>query len=311
MRETTRSTVRGLSDRDRRVLDFEQDAPSRPRARRRRSVGARPHVRPRYQQLLGSLIERPAALAYAPMLVGRLLRLRDSCGRRAQRPHLRRADPGADPRALARRPTEITHPWRSSPTTVSTACPTRCCASAPTAPEPRRHGGWIVFAWAALAVRRARRQRRRLARRDQQQLPVPQPDDESERRRRHDAPSGSPPVRARRRSPRRPRRPAVTDPSKVDSTKTTITVLNAHRDRGPRGHRRHRARERRLVGRQQGQRVERRSRTSVVYYDGRRPTTKAIALGIAKKLGITTVSRARRSPGPRSRWCSGADYTSK
>jgi hypothetical protein len=65
-----------LSERDRAVLDFEQRAPSAPGAREaavRREFGLGVV---RYQQMLNSLIDRPAALAYAPMLVGRLQRLR-------------------------------------------------------------------------------------------------------------------------------------------------------------------------------------------------------------------------------------------
>ena len=67
-----------LSERDRRILDFEQDAP---RAVAEKEVAVRRELglsATRYQQLLNSLIDRPAALAYAPMLVGRLQRLRDS-----------------------------------------------------------------------------------------------------------------------------------------------------------------------------------------------------------------------------------------
>jgi hypothetical protein len=67
-----------LTARDRRILDFEQHAPSvaaRKEAAIRSELGL---TGPRYQQLLGSLIEKPGALAYAPMLVGRLLRLRDA-----------------------------------------------------------------------------------------------------------------------------------------------------------------------------------------------------------------------------------------
>jgi hypothetical protein len=70
-----------LSDRDRAILDLEQRAPAssgQKEALVRRELGL---GIVRYQQLLGSLIERPAALAYAPLVVGRLLRLRD---RRAQ-----------------------------------------------------------------------------------------------------------------------------------------------------------------------------------------------------------------------------------
>jgi hypothetical protein len=67
-----------LTERDRLILDFEQNAPA---SVARKEVAIRHEfglTAPRYQQLLGSLIEKPAALAYAPMLVGRLLRLRDT-----------------------------------------------------------------------------------------------------------------------------------------------------------------------------------------------------------------------------------------
>jgi hypothetical protein len=70
--------VTSLTERDRRLLEFEQDAPTsvaRKEAAIRKELGL---TAARYQQLLGSLIEKPAALAYAPMLVARLLRLRDS-----------------------------------------------------------------------------------------------------------------------------------------------------------------------------------------------------------------------------------------
>jgi len=72
--DDVRSSV--LSERDRAVLDFEQRAPASAGAREsaiRREFGLGVV---RYQQLLNSLIDRPAALAYAPMLVGRLQRLR-------------------------------------------------------------------------------------------------------------------------------------------------------------------------------------------------------------------------------------------
>jgi hypothetical protein len=70
--------VSELTERDRTILDFEQRAPqiaARKEAAIRMEFGL---TGARYQQLLGSLIEKPGALAYAPMLVGRLLRLRDS-----------------------------------------------------------------------------------------------------------------------------------------------------------------------------------------------------------------------------------------
>jgi hypothetical protein len=67
-----------LTERDRLILDFEEHAPA---SSARKEVAIRQELgltAPRYQQLLGSLIEKPAALAYAPMLVGRLLRLREA-----------------------------------------------------------------------------------------------------------------------------------------------------------------------------------------------------------------------------------------
>jgi hypothetical protein len=70
-----------LSERDRALLDFEQRAPASPglkEAAVRRELGL---TTTRYQQLLGSLVDEPAALAYSPMLVGRLLRLRDERSR--------------------------------------------------------------------------------------------------------------------------------------------------------------------------------------------------------------------------------------
>ncbi|KQO81927.1 hypothetical protein ASF17_12635 [Frigoribacterium sp. Leaf263] len=71
-------TVIGLSERDRAILDLEQSATGSTRHKEaviRRELGL---STARYQQLLNALIERPAALAYAPMLVGRLIRLRDA-----------------------------------------------------------------------------------------------------------------------------------------------------------------------------------------------------------------------------------------
>lgn len=66
-----------LSDRDRAILDFERSwwALARPKARAvRQRLGLSSS---RYYQLLGSLLESPDALAYDPLLVRRLRRLRD------------------------------------------------------------------------------------------------------------------------------------------------------------------------------------------------------------------------------------------
>jgi hypothetical protein len=66
-----------LDERDRSILDFERGSfmleISKERAIRER-FGFSPT---RYHQLLGRVIDRPEALAYDPMLVRRLRRLRD------------------------------------------------------------------------------------------------------------------------------------------------------------------------------------------------------------------------------------------
>lgn len=72
-----------LTDEERALLDFEASAPTSPGAKEaavRRELGL---GMTRYQQMLGRLLDRPAALAHDPLLVGRLVRLRDS--RRAAR----------------------------------------------------------------------------------------------------------------------------------------------------------------------------------------------------------------------------------
>jgi hypothetical protein len=67
----------GLDARTREILDFErgwwlEPGPKERRIRERFGVSAT-----RYHQLLGRAIDRPEALAYDPMLVRRLRRLRD------------------------------------------------------------------------------------------------------------------------------------------------------------------------------------------------------------------------------------------
>ncbi len=71
-----------LEARDREILDFERGwwTVQGPKANLiRRRFGISPA---RYQQLLNRLIDRPEALAYDPMLVRRLRRLRESRRRR-------------------------------------------------------------------------------------------------------------------------------------------------------------------------------------------------------------------------------------
>ena len=65
-----------LDDRDRRILDFERDAwrLSIPKDRAIRETFGISATR--YHQLLHRIVDRPAAIAYYPMLVRRLRRLR-------------------------------------------------------------------------------------------------------------------------------------------------------------------------------------------------------------------------------------------
>ncbi|HEX2025794.1 MAG TPA: DUF3263 domain-containing protein [Actinomycetota bacterium] len=72
-----------LDERSRAVLDFERDWWRRPEAKER-AIRERLGLSPtRYYQLLNRLIDEPDALAYDPMLVKRLRRLR--VARRRQR----------------------------------------------------------------------------------------------------------------------------------------------------------------------------------------------------------------------------------
>ena len=72
----------GLDERARQILDFEREAwkLSVPKARAiRERFGFSPA---RYHQLLNRVLDRPEALAYDPMLVRRLRRLREARRRR-------------------------------------------------------------------------------------------------------------------------------------------------------------------------------------------------------------------------------------
>jgi hypothetical protein len=68
----------GLDDRSRQILDFERSWWSLP-GPKERAIRERLGISPaRYHQLLNGLIDRPDALAYDPMLVRRLRRLREN-----------------------------------------------------------------------------------------------------------------------------------------------------------------------------------------------------------------------------------------
>lgn len=73
----------GLDERARRILAFESRA-FRDEGSKAEAIRAEFDLSaPRYYRILGDLLESPAALRYDPMLVKRLLRLRDA--RRATR----------------------------------------------------------------------------------------------------------------------------------------------------------------------------------------------------------------------------------
>jgi hypothetical protein len=77
-----KTTDGGFDERARQILDFEREAwkLSVPKARAiRERFGFSPA---RYHQLLNRVLDRPEALAYDPMLVRRLRRLRDARRRR-------------------------------------------------------------------------------------------------------------------------------------------------------------------------------------------------------------------------------------
>lgn len=66
-----------LSDRDRAMLDFEAGW-WRQRGSKENAIAAQFDLTPvRYYQLLNRLLDDPAAVAYAPAVVGRLRRIRD------------------------------------------------------------------------------------------------------------------------------------------------------------------------------------------------------------------------------------------
>jgi hypothetical protein len=67
----------GLDERQRRILDFERDAWRLQVAKERAIRETFGISATRYHQLLRGIVDRPEALAYDPMLVRRLRRLRE------------------------------------------------------------------------------------------------------------------------------------------------------------------------------------------------------------------------------------------
>jgi hypothetical protein len=67
----------GLDERERAILDFERDSWRLQVAKERAIRGTFGISGTRYHQLLRRIVDRPEALAYDPMLVRRLRRLRE------------------------------------------------------------------------------------------------------------------------------------------------------------------------------------------------------------------------------------------
>ena len=72
------SVARGLDQRERDILDFERDWWKLPGSKERAIRERFGLSRARYHQVLGGLLDRPEALAYDPMLVRRLRRMRET-----------------------------------------------------------------------------------------------------------------------------------------------------------------------------------------------------------------------------------------
>lgn len=73
-----RASERELDDLTRRILEFERAASWRGRSKERAIREVLGLTPTRYHQVLAGAIERPEALAFDPMLVRRLRRLRDA-----------------------------------------------------------------------------------------------------------------------------------------------------------------------------------------------------------------------------------------
>jgi hypothetical protein len=168
----------------------------------------------------------------------------------------------------------------------------------------RRHGGWIVFAWAALAcgVLVAAGIGVLTAVNNGNQF-----DDTSSGGTSTSSSSSSTP------SPTPTPTPTVTpllDPSSIDSTKTTITVLNATATAGLAANAGTALMNGGWTVGNEGN-ASNDVTTSIVYYDSSATDNKSIALGIAQKLGIATVQESAAFPGATITVVLGSDYTSQ
>lgn len=174
----------------------------------------------------------------------------------------------------------------------------------------KRHGGWIVFAWAALAsgVLVAAGIGYLTVTNGSFQFTDPSSSSASS------AASGSSSSAASASktptSTPTPTTAPVTDPSKIDSSKTTITILNATTTAGLAANAGTALKNGGWVVGNEGNASSNVS-TSAVYYDSSATDNKAIALGIAQKLGITTVQQSASFPGATITVVLGSDYTAQ
>jgi Protein of unknown function (DUF3263) len=82
MHVSPRTLDAGLDERSRRLLDFERECWKLEIPKERAIRETFGFSAARYHQLLSRVLDRPEALAYDPMLVRRLLRVRDERRRR-------------------------------------------------------------------------------------------------------------------------------------------------------------------------------------------------------------------------------------
>lgn len=173
-----------------------------------------------------------------------------------------------------------------------------------------RHGGWIVFAWAALACGVLVGIGVGVLAVTNNSFQFTDPSSSAGAATTSPSGSSSSSGSSTPTSTPTPTTAPITDPSKIDPAKTTITVLNATSTAGL-------AANAGTALKNGGWTVGNEGNassdvgTSVVYYDASATDNRAIALGIAQKLGITTVQQSASFPGATITVVLGSDYTSK
>jgi cytoskeletal protein RodZ len=103
----------------------------------------------------------------------------------------------------------------------------------------------------------------------------------------------------------------ITDPSQIDPAVTSITVLNSTTRAGIAANAATTLRNGGWTVASQGNASSTAASTSIVYYTASAADNRAIALGIAQKLGITTVQESAAFPNSTITVVLGADYVLK